>query len=59
MLSDTHTQRAASCLVDRMGEIAIAAAVLRAQQAASQGRFEEMGNWRRIAAAAAERLNVN
>lgn len=59
MLSETNARRAATALLNRFGEVAIAAAVLRAQQAQSQGRFEEMANWRRIAEVAAQRAAVN
>jgi hypothetical protein len=52
MLSKNHARRAAGVLLHRMGEVAIAAAMLRAQQAESQGRYREMIGWRRIAAAA-------
>lgn len=59
MLSETNARRAAAVLLNRFGEVAIAAAVLRAQQAQSQGRFEEMANWRRIAEVAAQRAAIN
>jgi len=59
MLSETNARRAAAVLLSRFGEVAIAAAVLRAQQAQSQGRFEEMANWRRIAEVAAQRAAIN
>ena len=55
MLSETNARRAARALLARLGEVAIAAAVLRAQEAQSKGRFEEMANWRRIAQAAIQR----
>jgi len=55
MLSETNARRAAAALLHRFGEVAIAAAVLRAQQAQSQGRLQEMANWRRIAEVAAQR----
>jgi hypothetical protein len=59
MLSEINARRAATALLDRFGEVAIAAAVLRAQQAKSKGRFEEMANWRRIAEVAAQRVALN
>jgi hypothetical protein len=59
MLSETNAHRAATALLNRLGEVAIAAAMLRAQQAKSQGRLIEMANWRRIAEAAAERASLN
>ena len=59
MLSETNAHRAASALLDRFGEVAIAAAVLRAQEAMSQGRFEDMANWHRIAQAAAACADVH
>ena len=52
MLSETNARRAAGVLLHRLGEVAIAFSVLRAQQAESQGRWREMADWRRIAAAA-------
>jgi hypothetical protein len=52
MLSKSNALRAATVLLGRFGEVAIAAAMLRAQQAQSEGRYEEMANWRRIAEAA-------
>jgi hypothetical protein len=55
MLSQFNARRAATALLDRLGEVAIAAAVLRAQEAQSEGRYQDMANWRRIAEAAAER----
>ncbi len=55
MLSDTNARRAAGVLVHRLGEVAIAMAMLRAQEAESQGRYVEMADWRRIAQAAAKR----
>ena len=54
MLSELNAHRAAHALLARLGEVAIAAAVLRAQEAQSEGRFEDMANWRRIAQAAAQ-----
>ena len=55
MLSDINARRAAGVLVHRLGEVAIAMAMLRAQEAESQGRYVEMVDWRRIAHAAATR----
>jgi hypothetical protein len=59
MLSQSHARRAAHELVNRFGEVAIAAAMLRSQQAQAKGQLVAMADWRRIAAAAAQRLNVN
>ncbi len=59
MLSRSHAARAASVLVEQFGEVAIAAALLRAQEAQSRGHLVDMANWRRIAHAAADRLNVH
>jgi len=53
MLSRIDVYRAAGLLLDRLGEVAIAAAVLRAQQAGAERRYEAMSDWRRIAEAAA------
>ncbi len=54
MLSAIDARRAAIVLLGRWGEVAIAAAVYRAQEAESRGRYEEMVSWRSIAAAAFE-----
>ena len=54
MLSVNNARRAAIALLGRCGEVAIAAAVLRAQEAESRGRYQEMANWRSIAEAAFE-----
>ena len=59
MLSESNAHRAASALLSRFGEVAIAAAVLRAQEALSQGRYEDMANWRRIAQAAVACADVH
>lgn len=58
MLSQIHARRAAAELVNRFGEVAIAAAMLRSQEAQALGHFTEMTNWRRIAAAAAHRCEM-
>ncbi len=59
MLSRHHAHRAASALIERLGEVAIAAAVLRAQEAQSQGKYLAMANWRRIAEAAASHIETH
>ena len=59
MLSETNARRAANALLARLGEVAIAAAVLRAQEARREGRFEDMANWQRIAAAAVQGASFN
>jgi hypothetical protein len=59
MLSDTNARRAAGVLVHRLGEVAIAMAMLRAQEAESQGRYVAMADWRRIAQAAVARPGSN
>ena len=56
MLSRTDAQRAAAVLLDRFGEVVIAAAVLRAQEARAAGRRQSMADWYRIAEAAAARV---
>jgi hypothetical protein len=56
MLSRIDAHRTATVLLDRLGEVAVAAAVLRAQQAGRDGRYQAMIDWRRIAEAAAARL---
>jgi hypothetical protein len=53
-LSVTDARRAAVALLDRCGDVAMAAAVLRAQEAEASGRYLEMSNWRSIAEAAFE-----
>jgi hypothetical protein len=52
-------RRAAAALLDRCGNVAIAAAVLRAQEAEARGRYQEMSNWRSIAEAALEFSEYN
>ena len=59
MLSATQSRRAATVLVSKFGEVAIAAAMLRAQEHQAKGELIEMANWRRIAEAAARRLHVH
>ena len=59
MLSESNARRAATALLDRLGEVAIAAAMLRAQEAQSAGRYREMANWRRIAEAAVQHADVH
>ena len=53
MLSANDARRTATALVDKYGEVAIAAAVLRAQEHQARRELIEMANWRRIAEAAA------
>jgi hypothetical protein len=59
MLSESNAHRAATALLARLGEVAIAAAMLRAHQAQSEGRYEDMANWRRIAEAAVQRAHFH
>ena len=56
MLSSHQTRIVASTLVDRLGPVSIAAAMLRAQQAERRGAWVEMTDWRRIARQALQRL---
>ena len=56
MLTSHDANRAASLLANRLGEVAIAAAVLRAQEAERRGELIEMVNWRRIAEQALRRF---
>jgi hypothetical protein len=49
MLTSQDTSRAAALLANRLGEVAVAAAVLRSQEAEGRGELIEMVNWRRIA----------
>jgi hypothetical protein len=55
MLSRIDAHRTAAVLLDHLGEVAVAAAVLRAQEAQVQGRYRAMADWRRIAEAALSR----
>jgi hypothetical protein len=59
MLSRTDARRAATALLYRFGEVAIAAAVLRAQEARAAGRHQSMVDWYRIAEAAASRVTAD
>ena len=56
MLSSKDAGRAAALLFQKFGEVAIATAMLRSQEAALRGAFVEMVNWRRIAERAVRRL---
>jgi hypothetical protein len=56
MLTPQDTSRAAALLADRLGEVAIATAVLRSQEAQGRGELIEMVNWRRIAEQALRRF---
>ena len=56
MLTSQDASRAASLLAYRLGEVAIAAAVLRSQEAEKRGELIEMVNWRRIAEQALRRF---
>jgi hypothetical protein len=58
-LSVIDARRAAIVLLDRCGDVAIAAAVLRAQEAEARGRHKEMSGWRSIAEAALEFSNYD
>jgi len=49
MLTSQDTNRAAALFANRLGEVAVAAAVLRSQEAEGRGELIEMVNWRRIA----------
>ena len=55
MLSRTEAHQAAAVLLDRLGDVAIAAAMFRAQQAGARKRYEAMRDWRLIAEAAQSR----
>jgi hypothetical protein len=56
MLTSQDASRAAALLTHRLGEVAVAAAVLRSQEAEKRGELIEMVNWRRIAEQALRRL---
>jgi hypothetical protein len=56
MLSPQDTRRVAALLANQLGEVAIAAAVLHAQQAERRGELTLMVNWRRIAEQALRRF---
>ena len=57
MLSSHQVRTVASVLVERLGPVTPAAAMLRAQQARQRGAFAEMQDWRRIAEQALHRLS--
>jgi hypothetical protein len=56
MLSSSQARSVAVILVDRLGVVSLAAAMLRAQEAERRGAVVEMLDWRRIAAQALQRL---
>jgi hypothetical protein len=56
MLSSSQARSVASALVERLGPVSLAAAMLRAQEAERRGALVEMRDWRRIAEAALRRL---
>jgi hypothetical protein len=56
MLSRIDAHRTAALLLDHLGEVAVAAAVLRAQEAQAKGRYRAMIDWCRIAEAALSRV---
>ena len=58
MLSSQDASRAAALLSQRFGEVAVAAAMLRSQEAAERGALIEMVNWRRIAERALRRFDA-
>ena len=58
MLSTIDIDRVASALLDRMGEVAVAAAMLRAQQAHAKRRYNASAEWYQIAEAALSRLSA-
>ncbi len=58
MLTSQDASRAASLLANRLGEVAIAAALLRSQEAGERGDLIEMVNWRRIAEQAVRRFEI-
>lgn len=58
MLSSNQVRTVASVLVDRLGPVTLAAAMLRAQEAARRGAYAEMTDWRRIAEEALSRLGT-
>jgi hypothetical protein len=56
MLSSSQARSVAAILVDRLGVVSLAAAMLRSQEAERRGAVVEMLDWRRIAAQALQRL---
>ena len=56
MLTKIDAHRTAAVLLDRLGEVAVAAAVLRAQEARRDGRYQAMTDWCLIAEAAVARI---
>jgi hypothetical protein len=57
-LSPNDVNRAATLLFQKLGESAIAGAMLHAHEAELRGAFIEMANWRRIAESALHRLDA-
>lgn len=57
-LSPNDVNRAATLLFQKLGESAIAGAMLHAHEAELRGAFVEMANWRRIAESALHRLDA-
>lgn len=56
MLSSSQARTLATALIDRLGSVGIAAAILRAQEAERRGALIEMSDWRRVAEQALRRL---
>ena len=59
MLTLYQIQLVAEALTAKLGESALAGAVLRAQEAAARGDVERLMNWRRIAKRVGELLGPN
>jgi hypothetical protein len=55
MLSKHDAHRTAAMLMYTLGEVAVAAAMLRAQEAQAEGRYQAMIDWCRIAEAVVSR----
>lgn len=58
MLSPIQVARIARALWARLGETAVAAAMLKAQMAGMRGDLIRQGNWRQIAQALSGRMDV-
>ena len=56
MLSSSQARTIGTVLIDRLGSVGVAAAMLRAQEAEQRGDLLEMNDWRRIAQQALRRL---
>ena len=56
MMSPNQIHRTASALIERMGEVAVAAAILNAQGAHAERRYKASADWYHVAEAALSRI---